>query len=800
MKRTSRVDIRRVSGIAVFVCAFLACSLSFGAEGWRSADATIRFRLSLKDSPSHKSAGYFVRLQDGGILPGPCPVTSVFDEGGKELKSYALWYSVESGLYMIFESPGFGSEVDVYVKGGQNLNIWRPNSGLTPSAMFCTDSGHDSAGYAEAMQKMGVVNGEFFSCVNRPGARAANLCISGDLRRETGPSCFYMLSYVDLEKGGSTWIAPYTYGNAAVKISIDSQAVNPQKKNDKPGGVGQAMNLSQGLHRVDILVYGHGNGEWPAKGLVALTWQPPGSKMEELGGERPKDLKYPGTSRWESRHLNKKEVVTSGSCRIESIVSKDGGPVPFPGLEDQEIYWFGDEVPVILYKLNAVTNGNPSDTAYFWNIDDPAAKLNGKNRKWLFEGRKWHNIKLTAATASKTMTCSVRLYPYTTKDTTLENPYSRAAFREGAVNMFEAYPKDVDPTASWGESMWHNFVRNMEFGQEAEMLKSIFSRWDNLKAKLSAEEKERMEDVFISAVTRLDPKGMLDWISRFQKDIAGPKGGKGPPTSERFGELELIRAEISMYYLKDLESARKMVVPLMKSGKETAEWAKIRMGDIALLSTNLNDATKYYSEVQDKVKFEMNKAQAEKEIAEKDPKDKKHKTDGQVPRKAAGALVDVKVDEWKVAVIQEAARSETVMKLIDERFYDEAWGELKRWERNFPMSKINGDFIVREAKFYMALGDYVRPRLTLASYCEQTEASNYLSLSLRELLTCMEGMKESLESQKKFCKDVQKRLKFDPICDDIEIMMQSLEGKPAEIDRTIMDQIEGGVRIVPRKK
>jgi len=789
MKITSGISARRISGIAVSVCALLACTLSFAAGDWKVPEATLRFRLSFRSSPTHSSAGYVVRLADGGILPGPYPVTQVFTDGGKELKSYALWYSRETGLYMTFESPGSGSEVDVYVKGAPSLKLWNQSSGITPSAMFCTDSGNDSDQNSESMMKLGSV-GKSFRCINRSGTGAANLCISGDLERETGPSCFYMLAYIDAKEAGQHWIAPYIFAGTT-KIYVDSQLVSPQKINDKPGGVGQMMNLSKGLHRVDILTYGHGSKEWPRDGMMAFTWKPPKAKPEELGGIRPPDLKYPGTARWESRNMHDSEVAVSGGCKVEEISSKDGSPVPYFSMEDLEIYWFEGEEPIILYRLDARTKGLPEDTLYTWSIDDPVTKLRGKSKTWLFQGRKWHQVTLTVLSGNKTASCTVPFYPYTTKNTTLESASARGAFRQAAMNMFEAFPKDKDPTASWNDSMWRNFSRNMEFGQEPEMMKNLFSRWDDIKSKLKPEDKERLEDMYVSAVTRFDPKGMLDWISRFQKDAqTAPKKTEG---IERSGLLELMRAEIYMYYLKDLVTAKKIIAPLIRANDECAEWAKIRMGDVGLLSTNLNEATKWYSEVEDKVKLQTNSAK------EKDAAKGKGGKDGQVPRKPAGNIVDVKVDEWKLAVVQEAARSETVMKLIDERFYDEAWAELQRWERNFPMSKINGDYIVREAKLYMALTDYIRPRLMLSAYCEQIEASNYLTLSLKELLTCMEGMKESLDFQKTFCKDVQKRLKGDPICDEIEIMMQSIEGKPAELDKTLMEQIEGGVRI-PRKK
>jgi hypothetical protein len=52
------------------------------ASEWAVKDASIRFVLDLTVNPSHPTAGYFVAIPDGGILPGPAPVATVFDDKG----------------------------------------------------------------------------------------------------------------------------------------------------------------------------------------------------------------------------------------------------------------------------------------------------------------------------------------------------------------------------------------------------------------------------------------------------------------------------------------------------------------------------------------------------------------------------------------------------------------------------------------------------------------------------------------------------------------------------------------------
>ena len=61
--------------VAIFACLFPAGILV--AQDWAVPQAEVRYTLKLGKKPTHKSAGYFARLPDGGALPGPHPVTTV---------------------------------------------------------------------------------------------------------------------------------------------------------------------------------------------------------------------------------------------------------------------------------------------------------------------------------------------------------------------------------------------------------------------------------------------------------------------------------------------------------------------------------------------------------------------------------------------------------------------------------------------------------------------------------------------------------------------------------------------------
>jgi TolA-binding protein len=106
------------------------------------------------------------------------------------------------------------------------------------------------------------------------------------------------------------------------------------------------------------------------------------------------------------------------------------------------------------------------------------------------------------------------------------------------------------------------------------------------------------------------------------------------------------------------------------------------------------------------------------------------------------------------------ADSENVNILISQGFYLEAFQAMQLWERVFPMSKITGDYILREAKLYMQLEDYKRARKLLSTYCDQVDVSNFLPEAMQMIKECMYAMKEPDAAVEKLEKEIRKRTTF----------------------------------------
>lgn len=748
---------------AVGVLAMLGMVLfpvcrGYAADDWRVKEAPVRFTLSLPTSPSHVSCGYFVQLPDGGILPKPFPLTQVFDQAGNPLKSYVLWQNSDTGVGIVFEAPASAQEVSVYVTATPQLKIWSPASGLTPSAIICTHSGVGSRVDALKMSRFGQVE-SVIHYRNQARSETAGLCLPGDRLGRPGPTAMYMLAYLVTKEPGPTWIAPKSYGGD-MEFNIDGQKISPAKLNEKPGGVGQMVSLSEGLHRLDAYGFASGKGE---SGMIFLMIRTPKNTIGDLGGARPADLKYPGTPMLEARHVRDDEVARSGSCNIEKVERQDGGPVATFSLAVKDNFWFGDEAPLIHYSLSASKAGSPKETDYTWSFSShPGAATKGAKVMWLFPGggKRDTRVTLTAVCGDKQSQCTVPFYPFSEIKTSLENPSTREGFRDAVLTMLKAYPEKADPVASWDASMWNNVFRNLDLGEGAELLLCMFNRWEVISKKLSDDRQTLLENLFFFVIPKIDAKESVKWAEMLEKKAATPA---------KAAAMKLRQAEILMYYLKDFEEAKKRIKPVLGEAGDLGAMAKIRMGDAGFLAHDMNEATKYYGDVQNTAKY-TNKAtvapppkkapvglaHSKKELEEMRQKEVKPK-----PRPTGEGNEPLPVvAKWKEDAVRDVAASENIKNLIDQRFYLEAYTELKRWERVYPLSKISGDYFLLESRLYMALHDYGRARIVLEAYCEQVDASNFLGEAMNTIKTCMFHMKESDANINKFIEKVKKRMKF----------------------------------------
>lgn len=746
---------RRIAAFAVAVFALLwTAPGGNAADNWQVPEASFRYKLELAKKPSHPTSGYYVHLPDGGILGGEAPLTIVMGEDGKQLPSYLLWQNPESGFSMVFADPG-GSvkSVYVYVRTDRPAQYWTPETGLTPSAILCANPGRDSIATAKALAKMGRVEADVHDC-NKGGINRAPLSIGGDELGLPRPGSFYLLSYVSAKEDGKYWIAPF-FLDGVCEILIDGKKLTPRQRVKKWGGDGEWFDLDQGLHRFEIFQTAPGTGPYDSTkkggGLMFMTWREPKDVMKEV----------------ETHVVDEWEIARSGACKLDRIDAKDGGPVACAQVHAGLTYWFGDEDPLIICDLQALKDGNPPDTTFTWTLPE-GATLEGDSIQWLFPGCRGSRVKLVAKSGKKVSQCVIPFVAFSTQKTSLEEAPIREAFRNVLTGMLTAYPHNPDPVAAWSDAYWNNLLRTIDAGEGFSLMNQLLTdRWEIVRKKLNPEQQATIQDVFLDMVQRDDPAAALKWLDKFQL---------GTGDFDRRNELKLREAEIKLYYLGDTKAAEQVLAPLVGLSNDIGDRAKIRMGDLAFIEGDLNKATGYYAELQNRARMQRNAAGTSSggQLVESGaarpptapdwrssplpfqspPKDKDKDKDG--PRQGrSGALLEVSL-------------SENVRTLLDDGYYVEARQALRTWEREFPLSKVSGDFIMRESELYMKLHDFKRARPMLEAYCREIDASSFLPDAARKLITCVKESKESPDSIRGIIEKVKGRLKYHPVAQELD--------------------------------
>ena len=729
----------RISKLArTLGCVFLLTTLTVQAADWQVAEAPVRFSLRLVDSPTHSEAGYLVRIPDGGLLSSPFPRTQVVTPTGKSVESYVLWHGPETGLWIVFADPGRKAKrVDVYVSPSRRLETWTPSTGLRPSPLLVADPTRNNLSDAKRLAELGKIDPRVH-VTPMAGIRRAPLSVGGDQSGRPRPTSFYLHAYVATIDPGRTWISPF-FQEGENEVLINGETLKAKKRTDKWGGTGQWFDLEKGLHRIEMFTASKERGsygEGKFRGHTYLTWKTPNMSADELGGRQSPDQPDPGTPRWETRIIEDKEIVRSGQCEIESVTARDGGPIAAFSIRPGPNFWFEGEDPLAVYTFEAMREGNPDDTEYVWSFEQ-GARTRGPSTTWLVPGGREHRVALTAMSAKGKSTCAVPFFGYSTVATSLDNHHHRRAFRLAMQTVLEAYPVQPDPCANWGDAYWKNLLRTAEYGKGYPLLRNLFGqRMTTAAKKLSPEDRRLLEDIFLDVAPRIDPAQALNVIAAFYQ--AAPDGA-------RRAELEIREAEVFLIYLDQSQKAGELLARIARQRSEQAELAKIRLGDLYFQRGELNKATRLYADVQQRVRHERNAK----------------------PRPGERG-----VESWKVGAVKDAAHSANVARLIEESEFLAARQALDSWERNFPLSKISEDFVLQEARLYMALTDWKRARWLLEPYCRQVDASSFLPDSAKALLRCMKGMKEPAETLSETAVMLKKRLEFHPVAQDLEAYIE----------------------------
>ncbi len=740
---------------------------------WRVPAAVIRFELNVTRAPSHPSSGLYTELPDGGLLPGPAPVTQVFTSEGTPLDSFTLWHNPARHLALVIASAPVGQVLTVYVAPSPRYRAWVPGSGLTPSAILTTDASVGSIDAARALSSFGRVSPAVHH-IDKAGVPRAPLSIAGDETGRPRPASFYMLAHLVSKDPGRTWIAPMSTGDR-YEVRVNGTPLSVSKRIDKWGGTGDWAEIAPGANRVEMFVAAPGDQPFAGGGLLYLTWRTPNASMAELGGVRSTNVPMSGTSRMETRIVQAGEIMTSGTVRLQGATAKDGRPVALIRFGQPRVYWFGSETPLLAYRFESFGARPATDVSYTWTFSD-GMTVAGPAVEWLLPGFREHQIRLTATSPAGQTSVSLPFYGASTRRTSLEHDTDRSEYRRVMGNMARVYPTGHDSVANWDAAYWMMLLRTVEFGKGTPLLRELFTKHNEvLEARVPVAQLEALQDVFMDVIGRANPNECFDWIRTFSKTADGQR---------RKDELIIRAAEIYMHYLDDRDSADRLLRNLFRPELDDGQrYLRIRLGDLALLNGDLNLAVRYYAEVQNYTR--LRRAAAVRQGAAAAP------ARGQpTGRPLIGAAMERgTADEWKLRALVDVSASESVRAHLEQGHLLEAREMLRLWERDLPMSKIAADYILLESMLYRAVRDSRRAVSMLYAFCDTIESSNFLPQAAPMVLNLMMDTGQPADKIRDLGERLKKRLEFHPVADHLERLMHLIPKTPeVQVDNVADDE------------
>lgn len=713
-------------------------------EKWAVPNAKIRYRIKLQRTPSDPSCGYFASLPDGGILAGKTPVPVVTTEDGRPLKSNLMWHGAGHGFDVVFEDPGSSVRfAHVYVADTGKPDYWTPGSALKPGTILCTLPGTDSMAAANWLSKFSTPP-DGMTVSMHDGIPRAAFSIGGDLLHRPAPWVFYMMGNIVAKNAGDFWIAPFTNQGTTITL-VNGREIAPSNQMPGWGGTGAFVPLQQGLNRVEV----YQTGPTPPKDwLYFLAWAPPYEQFQKPVQN--------------ARGVVGADVAISGTTQFVGVQSRDGAPVAYgisyPGL----LFWLENEPPLVSYEFAAVTDGNPPDTTYTW-IFPGEAVVEGPEAFWIFPAMVDTSVTLIAKSAKSTSKTIIPVHPVSTNPANLNNPNHTKNFREAITQMLRAFPAQSDALQQWSAGYWNNLFRTLEFNNSREMLELLFEKHGPALAKqLKPDQILWLQDMLLKELETQDSAGAAKWFEYFKIHFKTP---------ETVQMLKLREAEMAIYADGDFEKAQAILTPMSAKDNPLAGKAQIRLGDIEFLKGNLNGATAFYSRAQALAKarrtapspalIKNETKPAATTFAAKIQQRNEALEAAKTRRETAKGLA-------KAGAIQDVSFSENIATLLEGNYMLEASQALGEWEEEFPLSKVSGDYILRDAQWNAKAGNHKRAVAMLTAYCTQIDASSFLPKAVVQLIASSEQVPGSKAKTREVVESVLGRMKFHPVASQLE--------------------------------
>jgi TolA-binding protein len=617
---------------------------------------------------------------------------------------------------VLFAQPESGDTAHIYITGAANQPPKPVNPRLKPSVLFYAKNGNASL---EAAKRMAS---------EYPPAQGASFntwsCI-GSMVNPYGPDDDFSSWYVGcilLAKPESIYFA--TVSDEGSEFTIDGKTVvswpgTHTREGGEKGQHGASVQLAAGLHRIDYFQF-----EARGKQEAQLTWRRKGVTEGPL-----------------PQMVN--DFAKSGDAAITKIAFKDGrAGAAIRGFSEPNGYFWTGEQPLTIFTLSySSVDASDESLSLTWEF--------GKDKRvrepiieWLVPGdadQISYPVSLVISNKAGVARTSSRLVcPWTPTELSLDNQGDRLNFRKALYNMIRGAPKSADPCADWKSEHWQILVELLEPYRAGPILYEVFTRSFETLQKLPTEQRWALEDRFIETLRlQRNDKQLLDWISKLETNERN--------NSRKFRWKEE-RVCACLFDVNDVAAAKRDVAFLKEVAlsPDQTQIAALRQGDVERALGNIEGATKFYKDAQERYRSRNKVGIAGGRLAYVGPRKRKEPEGTNTVDKAASKRPKMKtltsqkkVDDWKIYTVHDTSMYATITGFLSQDAVPEALQKLADWENESPQSKLSGEYPLAEAKVYAHVEDYRRAINAIDAYRNAVTMSAQLADAMKMEVDCL---------------------------------------------------------------
>lgn len=683
--------LRRLAGVWLAGVALAATQVA--------ARQGLRVELRIRNRPRHPESGIIAIIPDGGLLPGRQVNFEVRDPDGNRLEAQLLWHNPAQGLGLVFAPPRADTATVLLSPALQPPS--RRDSPLRPGLLLYAQNTRPGGASLERALRLP----ESWPPVPEGIMRPINAI--SHRYNPLGADDHYLTWYTGwfvLERPETIYFATVSDEGSSLRINGQTVAHWPGLHTRHAGAQGQFGNnieLAAGWHRIEYL---HFEVTGPQEQLA--VWQ--------RGGRQPGRL---------PEHIPDQAYAHSGSADVVGMHYADGRRGAWvEGWNQPAGYlWIGDE-PINRYRARAEAGSGADALRHRWRLGRDRT-LEGAACDWLVRGETHVPLELETAGPGGSVRASATLQMWTPPPACdPDEAATRREYRRVFLGMLNAAAPQVDPCADWHHDYWVTLDRVLDPFQGGELLPTLFARATPSIRRLPMELSQRLE-TRLSEALRMQPDSrlQLEWLERLEQQA------RDGDRRFHWRQEQLLAL---LYDAGDIDAARRLAQRMRQAatGAEQTFLTLVRLGDVERLDGQPERAAEWYE-----------RARARQPAAQ--PSGRLRDLDRLDPR-SLGSLRSAptgmdRTQQWKVRAVQEAAYLSTVTAFLEQDAIDEAFAELRRWERDNPLSKLRGDYPLAAARAYAHVGDHRRALRTLQAYRETVSMTSVLPEAMTLEMECL---------------------------------------------------------------